>query len=165
MTDSSLNPERKIVPLPRLLQHFRRPRAGTLVFTNGCFDLLHAGHVALLAQARALGDSLVVGINSDDSVRRLKGPQRPVNSAEDRAVVLAAMEAVDWVTVFEEDTPRELIRALLPDVLVKGGDYRADEVVGAPEVARAGGETVIVPLLRGRSTTAILNRSTANSCR
>jgi D-beta-D-heptose 7-phosphate kinase/D-beta-D-heptose 1-phosphate adenosyltransferase len=138
----------------------RRRRIGqTIVFTNGCFDLLHAGHVRLLRQAAALGDFLVVGLNSDASVRRLKGPSRPLNSAEARAEVLSALEAVDAVTIFDEDTPLELIRALAPHILVKGGDYRPEEVVGRAEVETAGGRVVLIPLIEGHSTTGLVHRA------
>jgi len=126
------------------------------VFTNGCFDLLHRGHVDYLVRARSLGDVLVVGVNTDASVRRLKGSGRPVTTEEDRAIVLAALEAIDAVTLFHEDTPRELIAGLRPDVLVKGGDYTVSEVVGRDEVEAAGGRVVILPLTPGRSTTALL---------
>jgi rfaE bifunctional protein nucleotidyltransferase chain/domain len=128
------------------------------VFTNGVFDLLHAGHIDVLWQARERGDALLVGVNSDASVRRLKGPSRPVCSEGDRAYVLAALETVDAVVLFDEDTPLELIRAIEPDVIVKGGDYRVETVVGAPEVLARGGEVYIVPLLAGRSTTGIVDR-------
>jgi rfaE bifunctional protein nucleotidyltransferase chain/domain len=128
------------------------------VFTNGCFDLLHRGHAAYLAAASRLGDRLVVGLNSDDSVRRLKGEGRPVLPAEDRAWLLASFRMVDAVTVFEEDTPRALIVALLPNVLVKGADYTKDEVVGREVVEREGGRVELVPLVAGRSTTRILER-------
>ena len=138
-------------------QQWRR-QAGKVVFTNGVFDLLHPGHVDVLTAARALGDALVVGINTDASVRRLKGPERPVRSERDRAHVLAALEAVDAVVLFDEDTPLELIRALAPDVLVKGGDYTVDTVVGAPDVLARGGDVVIVPLTPGHSTTSTLAR-------
>jgi D-beta-D-heptose 7-phosphate kinase / D-beta-D-heptose 1-phosphate adenosyltransferase len=127
-------------------------------FTNGCFDVLHAGHVALLSAARRRCDRLVVGLNTDESVARLKGPSRPVNPLGDRAAVLAALAAVDAVVPFAEDTPLELIRALRPDVLVKGADYTIDRVVGADIVQAAGGEVVLVELLPGRSTTSILAR-------
>lgn len=139
----------------------KRWRAGTpgrVVFTNGVFDLLHPGHVDVLRGARARGDALVVGLNSDASVRRLKGPARPVRSQVERAYVLAALEAVDAVTVFTEDTPLELVRHLRPDVIVKGGDYSPDSVVGAAEVRSWGGECVIIPLTPGQSTTAIIAR-------
>ena len=129
-----------------------------MVFTNGCFDILHRGHVEYLYAARELGDALVVGVNTDDSVRRLKGPSRPVVPLEDRLYVLAGLGCVDAVTPFAEDTPRELIAALLPDVLVKGGDYDADEVVGAREVRDAGGKVVILPFVEGRSTTGLIRR-------
>jgi D-beta-D-heptose 7-phosphate kinase/D-beta-D-heptose 1-phosphate adenosyltransferase len=130
----------------------RRRRDGKVVFTNGCFDLLHLGHVRLLEEAASLGDCLVVGVNSDESVRRLKGPSRPLQSQEDRCAILAALECVDAVVVFDEDDPLALISGLKPDVLVKGGDYRLDEVVGHELVP----ETVIVPLVEGRSTTALV---------
>jgi rfaE bifunctional protein nucleotidyltransferase chain/domain len=129
-----------------------------VVFTNGVFDVLHRGHVDLLMAARELGDALVVGINSDDSVRRLKGPTRPVRPAEDRAYVVAALAAVDRAVIFDQDTPLELILALEPDVLVKGGDYREDTIVGAPEVRARGGDVVVIPLTEGHSTTAIVER-------
>lgn len=151
-------PHEKVLDRETLLRRHARPRTGTLVFTNGCFDVLHRGHVEYLAAARGLGDVLVVGLNADASVHRLKGPGRPLNPLDDRAIVLAALECVDIVTPFEEDTPRELIAALLPDVLVKGGDYAPETVVGRDEVERAGGRVVIVPLLPGRSTTATIAR-------
>ena len=130
----------------------------TVAFTNGCFDLLHPGHIRLLEQARALGDLLVVGINSDASVRRLKGEKRPLVPEAERAEVLAALEAVDCVTVFDEPTPRELIQALLPDVLVKGGDWGPDEIVGREEVEAAGGRVASIPFVEGYSTTALIER-------
>ena len=131
---------------------------GRVVFTNGVFDLLHPGHLDVLVGARALGAALVVAINGDDSVRRLKGPQRPIRSESERAYVLAALECVDAVIVFEEDTPREAILALRPDVIVKGGDYVPETVVGAREVAQWGGEVVIIPLTPGHSTTATISK-------
>jgi len=152
------HPHDKVLSVPAMLHRFARPRTGTLVFTNGCFDLLHRGHIEYLYAARALGDALVIGINTDDSVSRLKGPGRPVTPEEDRAIVLAGLGCVDAVTLFEEDTPRELISVLLPDVLVKGGDYTPDQVVGKHEVETAGGRVVIIPFLQGRSTTATLER-------
>jgi D-beta-D-heptose 7-phosphate kinase/D-beta-D-heptose 1-phosphate adenosyltransferase len=130
----------------------------TLAFTNGVFDLLHPGHIDVLLAARRHGDVLVVGLNSDASVRRLKGPSRPVRTQDERAYVLAALGMVDAVVIFEEDTPLELIRALEPDVLVKGGDYTEATVVGAPEVRARGGKVVIVPLTPGHSTTAIVEK-------
>ena len=158
MSRLATDPAGRILDRPALLKRFGRPRQGRLVFTNGVFDLLHRGHVEYLWAARSLGDTLVVAVNSDDSVRRLKGPERPINPLEDRMYVLAALGCVDAVTPFGEDTPRELIAALLPDVLVKGGDYRPEEVVGGQEVRDAGGEVMILPFLEGRSTTRIIRR-------
>ncbi|HET9985665.1 MAG TPA: D-glycero-beta-D-manno-heptose 1-phosphate adenylyltransferase [Longimicrobiales bacterium] len=151
-------PRDKIFTRDRLLARFPRTRAERVVFTNGCFDILHRGHVEYLAAARALGDVLVIGLNTDASVRRLKGPDRPLVPEDDRAFVLAGLACVDAVVLFDEDTPRELIAALLPDVLVKGGDYRPDEVVGRAEVEAAGGRLVLVPIVEGRSTTGLLHR-------
>ncbi len=125
-----------------------------IVFTNGCFDILHAGHVSVLEFSRSKGDELVVGLNSDASVRRLKGPTRPVNTQADRALVLAALESVSAVCIFDEDTPYNLIKQVRPDVLVKGGDYKTDEIVGR-EFAK---KVVRFPLLKGRSTTNIIKK-------
>ncbi|WP_294329814.1 D-glycero-beta-D-manno-heptose 1-phosphate adenylyltransferase [uncultured Sphingomonas sp.] len=149
----------KLVSLPLLLSRLDQARAGgaRIVFTNGCFDMLHAGHVRLLELARRRGDLLVVGLNADASVRRLKGGARPVNGLSDRAEVLSALTSVDHVVAFEEDTPLDLIRAIRPDILVKGGDYSAETIVGADFVRDTGGEVVIAPLLAGRSTTAMLS--------
>jgi len=143
----------------------RRGAGQSVVFTNGCFDLIHSGHVRLLRQAAALGDYLVVGLNSDASVGRLKGPSRPINGQDARAEVLGAIECVGAVTVFDDDTPRELIDALLPDVLVKGGDYRPEEVVGRDEVEAAGGRLVLIPLVEGQSTTRMVQRAADRSVR
>lgn len=130
-----------------------------LVFTNGCFDVLHRGHVTYLAQARALGAALVVGVNSDASVQRLgKGAGRPVNAQDDRMAVLAALQAVDWVVPFDEDTPLQLILACRPDVLVKGGDWKPDAIVGAREVAGWGGTVHSIPFLHQRSTSSLIAR-------
>ncbi|PYO89796.1 MAG: D-glycero-beta-D-manno-heptose 1-phosphate adenylyltransferase [Gemmatimonadetes bacterium] len=130
-----------------------------VVFTNGVFDLLHAGHVALLEAARSEGDALIVGINRDSSARRLaKGPDRPVVPEDERARLVAALAAVDCVVLFAEDTPLALIRALKPDVLVKGADYAPEAIVGAKEVEAWGGRVVRVPLVQGKSTTALLDR-------
>jgi D-beta-D-heptose 7-phosphate kinase/D-beta-D-heptose 1-phosphate adenosyltransferase len=134
-----------------------------LVFTNGCFDVLHRGHVEYLHRARALGDVLVVGVNTDESVERLKGPGRPVVPQDDRALVLAGLESVDAVTLFHEDTPQALIGALLPDILVKGGDYYRNQVVGRQEVEAAGGKVELIPLILGRSTTDLFHRIRGNS--
>jgi rfaE bifunctional protein nucleotidyltransferase chain/domain len=141
--------------LPARVARLPRP----LVFTNGCFDILHRGHVTYLAQARALGASLVVGVNSDASVKRLgKGGDRPVNALEDRMALLAALESVGLVTWFEEDTPLALIRAVQPDVLVKGGDWAPSRIVGADEVLARGGKVYSVPFRYERSTTALLEK-------
>ena len=130
----------------------------TFVFTNGCFDVLHVGHIALLAEAKRQGHVLLVGVNSDRSVRALKGEGRPLQDEASRAAILAALRDVDAVVVFDEDTPLELIRALEPDVLVKGGDYAADQVVGKRVVEEAGGRVVLVPLVPDRSSSRILSR-------
>ncbi len=138
---------------------WRGRQTGTVVFTNGVFDLLHPGHVDVLVGARSQGDLLVVGVNSDASVRRLgKGPERPVRTESERAYVLAGLAAVDAVVVFDEDTPLELVRALGPDVIVKGGDYTPSSVVGADIVTARGGRVVIIPLTPGQSTTSILEK-------
>jgi rfaE bifunctional protein nucleotidyltransferase chain/domain len=140
-----------------------REGAQALVFTNGVFDLLHPGHVDVLLAARREGDALIVGLNSDDSVRRLKGPSRPVRSETERAYVLAALAVVDGVVVFDQDTPLELIEALRPDVLVKGGDYTESAIVGATEVRSRGGRVVVVPLTPGQSTTSIVEKVRGSS--
>jgi D-beta-D-heptose 7-phosphate kinase/D-beta-D-heptose 1-phosphate adenosyltransferase len=129
-----------------------------VAFTNGVFDLLHPGHIDLLFAARDTADALIVGINSDASVRRLKGPGRPIRSEAERAYVLAAVEAVDLVVVFPEDTPLELVKLLEPNVIVKGGDYTEATIVGASEVKSRGGRVVVVPLTPGQSTTAIIGK-------
>ncbi|HSI72122.1 MAG TPA: D-glycero-beta-D-manno-heptose 1-phosphate adenylyltransferase [Fimbriimonas sp.] len=134
-------------------------RSKRLVFTNGVFDILHAGHVQYLEAAKRLGDVLIVGVNTDESVRRLgKGPDRPVNNLEDRVTVLSALRAVDGVVVFCEDTPVAVIEALKPEVHVKGGDYKPEQMPETPLVRSYGGEVVILPLLQGRSTTETLRR-------
>ena len=128
-----------------------------LVFTNGCFDILHHGHLDLLAKAADLGNILIVGLNTDASVKRLKGPERPVNHQQDRAFQLASLLCVDAVCFFEEDTPAELIAAVKPDVLVKGGDYSLDKIVGAREVIAAGGAVEIIPFTEGYSTSSLIS--------
>ena len=147
-----------LMTLPEAISIRKRAReAGSrVVFTNGCFDILHRGHVSLLRQAASLGDCLIVGLNSDESVTRLKGEGRPVASQEDRAEILASLRWVDGVVVFEEDTPLELITSLRPDILVKGGDYTVENVVGREVVEREGGEVVILPFLPGYSTSGLL---------
>jgi len=129
-----------------------------LVFTNGVFDLLHVGHVRYLTQARALGDALLVAINSDRAVRELKGPDRPVFSEAERAEILAALRVVDYVTIFEDVSPRSLIAELLPDVLVKGGDYDLDQIHGREEVEAAGGKVISLPFVKGASTTTLIEK-------
>lgn len=142
---------------------WRERQSGRVVFTNGVFDLLHPGHVDVLLGARRLGDALIVGLNSDASVKRLKGPDRPIRSEEDRAYVLAAFEMVDCVVIFEEDTPIQLVKSLRPDVLVKGGDYSEATIVGAPEVRGWGGDVRVIPITPGHSTTNLVNRLRAES--
>jgi rfaE bifunctional protein nucleotidyltransferase chain/domain len=141
-----------------------REEGRRLVFTNGCFDLIHAGHADYLAQARELGDALMVGVNDDDSVRRLKGANRPLMPLADRMQVLAALRSVDYVVPFSEDTPAELIAAIKPQVLVKGGDYTPVEVAGRDTVEGYGGKVVIIPLLPGRSTTELIRKIAREDC-
>ena len=150
----------KILSTDEMLEERGRLRvAGArLVFTNGVFDLLHVGHVRYLADARALGDALVVAINSDRSVRELKGPDRPVFEEAERAEILAALRNVDYVVIFDDISPRSLIKQLLPDVLVKGGDYQLDEIHGREEVEAAGGKVISLPFVSGASTTSVLQR-------
>ena len=135
-----------------------RAEGKSLVFTNGVFDLLHVGHVRYLAAARALGDALIVAINSDRAVRELKGEGRPIVKEGERAEILAALRQVDYVTIFDDVSPRSLVARLLPDVLVKGGDYRLDEIHGREEVEAAGGRVVSLPFVTGASTTTIIER-------
>ena len=150
----------KIVSRVELRKERERLRAAgrRLVFTNGCFDILHVGHVRYLSAARALGDAHVVAINSDASVRELKGAGRPIMNEDERAEMLAALVAVDYVTVFDELSPRALIAEVLPDVLVKGGDYQLDEIHGREEVEAAGGRVLALPFVEGASTTSIIER-------
>lgn len=150
----------KILLISELLTERERLRAAgkKLVFTNGVFDILHVGHVRYLARAQALGDALVVAINSDTSVGALKGPGRPLIDQEERAEILAAMRAVTYVTIFDDVSPRSLIATLLPDVLVKGGDYALDEIHGREEVEAAGGRVVSLPFVEGVSTSGIIER-------
>ena len=153
MNAKILSPHQLLGERTRLRSAGRR-----LVFTNGVFDLLQVGHVRYLAQARALGDALVVAINSDRSVRELKGADRPLTNENDRAEILAALDAVDYVTIFDDISPRSLIAQLLPDVLVKGGDYALDQIHGREEVEAAGGRVVSLPFVDGASTTEIIDR-------
>jgi len=142
-----------------LRQHWKN-EGKRVVFTNGCFDLLHPGHITYLQDAQALGDCLVVGLNDDASIQRLKGASRPINPLHDRAVMLAALRSVDAVVAFSEDTPLNLITALMPDLLVKGGDYSVDTIVGAREVVATGGEVKVIPFLEGYSSTRLIHRIT-----
>ena len=139
-------------------QAWRQTVRGQVVFTNGVFDLLHRGHIDVISEARREGAALIVGINGDDSVRRSKGEERPVCSAPERAYVLAALEAVDAVVVFDQDTPLELIQLLQPDVIVKGGDYSPDSIVGADVVRARNGRVVVVPIVAGHSTTSTIEK-------
>jgi rfaE bifunctional protein nucleotidyltransferase chain/domain len=148
-----ISPEKAV---ERFSKKFREGKK--IVFTNGCFDLLHRGHVYYLAKARELGDVLVIGLNSDSSVTRLKGEGRPVNNQNARAEVLGALGMVDYIILFEEDTPLNLINTVKPDLLVKGGDYRAEEIVGYREVISWGGAVLTIPILEGYSSTSIIER-------
>lgn len=151
----------KIRSTEQLLRECAGWRLGNqrIVFTNGCFDILHAGHIHLLLEAAAFGNRLVVGLNSDASVKRLKGPERPINRQEDRALLLAAQTFVDVVVIFDEDTPLQLLEALQPDVLVKGGDYEREQIVGYELMEQRGGQTITIPFLAGYSTTDILKNA------
>lgn len=150
----------RIYSLPALVQQVTRWKffGKTIAFTNGCFDILHEGHIFSLSQAAVEADFLIVGVNANESVRKLKGEGRPVNDQASRALVLASLIMVDAVVIFEEDTPLALISALLPDVLVKGGDYTPEQIVGAKEVTANGGRIVINPIIPGVSTTAIIEK-------
>ena len=150
----------KIYTLPELQKQVTRWKilGKTIAFTNGCFDILHEGHIYSLSQAASEADILIVGVNADGSVKTLKGPDRPLNSQSSRSLLLASLLMVDAVIVFEEDTPLQLISTILPDVLVKGGDYTLDQIIGAPEVTANGGRVVINPIQVGLSTTALLEK-------
>ena len=150
----------KLKELPELCEIRRRLRndGKSVVFTNGCFDLLHPGHLTYLAEARAMGDALIVAINSDRWVTALKGPGRPILNDADRAYMLSGLEVVDFVTIFDQETPREIITSLLPDILVKGGDWPLERIVGRQEVEEAGGKVISLAYLPGSSTSAIIRR-------
>jgi D-glycero-beta-D-manno-heptose 1-phosphate adenylyltransferase len=150
----------KIYPLPELLKSVKRWRflGKTISFTNGCFDLLHIGHIASLSQAASEGDILIVGLNTDASVKRLKGNSRPINNENSRALVMASLAIVDAVVLFGEDTPLELVKAVMPDVMVKGGDYTVEQIEGAKEVIENGGRVVINPIVEGFSSTGIIEQ-------
>jgi D-beta-D-heptose 7-phosphate kinase/D-beta-D-heptose 1-phosphate adenosyltransferase len=151
---------KKIFTLPQLQAQLASWRVTnkTVSFTNGCFDILHEGHIASLSEAASEADYLIVGVNSDSSTKRLKGPERPVNHEHSRALLLASLVIVDAVVIFEEDTPLELIKTILPNVLVKGGDYTIEQIVGAKEVMANGGRVVINPIVAGFSTTGIIQQ-------
>jgi D-beta-D-heptose 7-phosphate kinase/D-beta-D-heptose 1-phosphate adenosyltransferase len=157
----SETPETKILIKEELIKKVNHWRSGNkkIVFTNGCFDMLHPGHIYSLLQASKEGDCLVIGINADISVKKLKGKDRPVNTESSRALVVASLAMVDAVCIFSEETPLELIKSILPDVLVKGGDYTVDQIAGAKEVIAAGGKVVLNPILEGYSTTAIIRKA------
>ena len=144
--------------VPVFMRRLRTNKEIKIAFTNGCFDLLHRGHVEYLEQARAVADFLFVGLNSDASVRRLKGSGRPLMSADDRAYILSRLRAVDAVCIFEQDTPFELIQMVRPDFLIKGGDYRVEDIVGRDFVESYGGQVHTIPLIPGRSTTGIIEK-------
>ena len=152
--------QQKILELPQLQHQISRWRLlkKTVAFTNGCFDLLHEGHIASLSQAAAEADFLIVGVNADESVKKIKGEHRPVNNQHSRALLLASLLMVDAVIIFEEDTPLNLINTVLPDVLVKGGDYKIDEIAGAKEVIANGGRVVINPIVPGFSTSSLIEK-------
>ena len=152
--------QNKILTLPDLQRRVAQWRmlGKTVAFTNGCFDILHAGHIASLSQAAGEANYLIVGLNADVSVKGLKGEARPVNNEESRALLLASLTMVDAVILFSEPTPLELIKAIMPDVIVKGGDYKVEDIAGAKEVIAAGGRVVINPIVEGFSTTSIINK-------
>ncbi|MFN4122526.1 MAG: D-glycero-beta-D-manno-heptose 1-phosphate adenylyltransferase [Flavobacteriales bacterium] len=153
--------ENKIYELDRLVKQIAawRLKGDKIVFTNGCFDILHLGHAKYLAEARSLGNRLIIGLNSDLSVKRLKGAERPVNKEKDRSFLLASLLQTDGIVLFQEDTPADLISAIKPDILVKGGDYSEHEIVGADFVKSHGGQVVIIPFVNGYSTTGIIEKS------
>ena len=158
LVDQTETADHKIIS-GRAIETFRRDHEKQrIVFTNGCFDILHVGHIRYLQEAARLGDILIVGLNSDASVKRLKGPERPINNENERAEMLGALGFIDYVAIFEEDTPLELIKMIQPDVLVKGGDYEPDEVVGKKEVEERGGKLVLIPFVEGKSTTNIIEK-------
>lgn len=152
----------KVITQSQLRQSLQTTKSKQVVFTNGCFDILHVGHLRYLQKARTLGEILVVGINSDTSVKRLKGPSRPIVSQDERAEMLAGLECVDYVTIFEEDTPQKLIEFIAPDILVKGGDWPIEKIVGGDFVIKNGGKVLSLDLVEGRSTTNIVEKILKN---
>ncbi len=155
--------QEKIVSLPKLLKALKKHPKNKIVFTNGIFDIIHAGHVTYLEKARKQGDILIIALNSDSSTKRLKGPNRPINSLADRQKVVAAFESVSFVISFSESTPLKLIKKILPHVLVKGGDYEINKMVGYAEVTKNGGKVLTIPFLKGRSTTNTIKKALAGS--
>jgi D-beta-D-heptose 7-phosphate kinase/D-beta-D-heptose 1-phosphate adenosyltransferase len=153
-----------LIPIEEIEQFCNQLRneGKSIVFTNGCFDILHVGHTTYLQKAKDLGDVLILGLNSDASVRRLKGESRPINNENDRATVLLALRSIDHVVIFPEDTPFNLISLIQPDILAKGGDYSRDTIVGADIVEARGGKVVVIPLVDGKSTTATINKMQTN---
>jgi D-glycero-beta-D-manno-heptose 1-phosphate adenylyltransferase len=160
MEDGKGDKLQKLLDIPQLLEEVRslKHNGQKIVFTNGCFDLLHPGHITYLQTARRMGDVLIVGLNSDRSVRELKGAARPILTEKERAIVLSGLESVSFITIFDENTPLNLIRSILPDVLVKGGDWGLSEIVGRKEVEDAGGKVVALPYEAGYSTSQIVDR-------
>ncbi len=158
-----MNPRRRLflskINPPTALEQTLIHKKHKAVFTNGCFDILHKGHVTYLEKARSLGDSLIVALNSDQSVQRMKGPERPINTLADRLEVIAALESVDFVTWFEEDTPLEVIRLLKPQILVKGGDWKIDQIVGSKDVVSWGGKVYSLDYIPGQSTSEIIAKA------
>jgi D-beta-D-heptose 7-phosphate kinase/D-beta-D-heptose 1-phosphate adenosyltransferase len=152
------SPESKIFQLSDLIKFLQKKENQKIVFTNGCFDLIHRGHVFYLNEAKKLGDFLIVALNSDQSVQRLKGPSRPIQLEEDRMYIMAGLECVDAVVLFHEDTPLSLIKSILPDVLVKGGDYTTENIVGAQEVLQNGGAVKTISFVDGKSTSNIVKK-------
>ena len=152
--------EKKILSLSALSKKLKKEASKKVVFTNGCFDILHAGHVTYLEKARKKGDLLIVALNTDDSTRQLKGPTRPINKLEDRMKVIAALESVSYVTWFNDHTPLKLIQKIMPDVLIKGGDYEIRKIVGYEEVTQNGGKVLTIPFLKGRSSSNVIKKIT-----
>jgi len=155
--------QKKILTLTALLKALKKNPKKKVVFTNGVFDILHAGHVTYLEKARSHGEILIVALNSDVSTKKLKGPTRPINSLSDRMKVMAALESVSFVTSFSEVTPIKLIKKILPDVLIKGGDYEIKKIVGYEEIISHGGKVLTIPFLKGRSTSNVIKKASVNS--
>ncbi len=149
----------KVVAFSEIQNELSKLRSKKIVFTNGCFDLLHVGHIRYLQEARAQGDLLVIGVNADESVKRLKGPTRPIQNENDRAEILSALSAVDYVVIFPEETPAKLIETVRPNVLVKGGDWKPEQIVGGPFVLSYGGQVKSLQFVEGRSTTKLIEKS------